>query len=84
MPASNLQYQRKAIVKPNPTPPTLWTAEVRLHLHDHADGAGRASVHERALEGYVRDGAHGSTRPQVHHARDRDGPHRAYDDVDVK
>ena len=71
-------------MEPSPIPPTRWTADLRRLLHGHADGAGRVSVHERALEGYVRAGAHGSPRPQVHHARDRDGPHCAYDDVDVK
>jgi len=67
----------------SPPPPNLWTADARRHLHGHADGAGRASVHERALEGYVRAGAHGSPRPQVRHARDRDGFHHADDDVDA-
>mgnify|MGYP001604178114 CR=1 FL=1 len=63
--------------------PTLWTAEVRRHLHDHDDGADRASVHERALEGHARAGAHGSPRVQVRHARDRDGPRCVDDDVGV-
>ena len=63
--------------------PTRWTAVVRRHLHDHADGADRASAHERALEGHVRAGVHGPPWPQVRHARDRDGPHRVDDDVDV-
>lgn len=59
------------------------TAEVRHHCHGHADGADRASGHERALEGRACASAHGSSRPQVRHGRDRDAPHRADGDVDV-
>ena len=33
----------------SPTTATLWTTDLRRHLHGHADDAGRASVHEHAL-----------------------------------
>ena len=73
----------EAISKPSPTPPTRRTVNFLRYLHGHADGAGRASVCERALEGCVRVRAHGSPRPEVRHACGRDGPHRAYGDADV-
>ena len=63
--------------------PIRRTAAVRHHCHGHADGGDRASVHERALGGRACASEHGSSRPQIPHGRDRDGPHRADDDVDV-
>ncbi len=39
----------EAISKPSPTPPTRRTVNFLRYLHGHADGAGRASVYERAF-----------------------------------
>lgn len=39
----------EAISKPSPTPPTHRTVNFLRYLHGHADGAGRASVYERAF-----------------------------------
>ena len=66
----------------NPSIPMLWMAAFIRHLHDHADDAGRANVREHALESYVRASANGLLWGQACHARDRDGAHHAYDDVD--
>ena len=54
-----------------------------FRLHGHADDADQASVHERALESYVRASVNDPQWNQVRHAHDHDGPHCANDDVDV-
>lgn len=43
------EWLGEAISKPSPTPPTRRTVNFLRYLHGHADGAGRASVCERAF-----------------------------------